>query len=530
MSATPAPRAAADPLRFATSLVWILGFAWAVLPLAPALARGEIPGGPYTDLYPSVWGLGWFIGHQPGLPTWVSGLAAPEGMPFYYSSPLHGWAGWPVAAWVGDPLRGAVAAYVATLVAARAATVIVAFYALRALGYQGRGAIAGALVYGASPYFHGFAVEGIVEGTDGWALALWVWAVARERRLGAVLAFVVCVVSSWYLGMVACALALAWGVTRRTAWLSLGVGLVLVSPFVWMFHRAAPGAEPLASAVRIAMGAPLAVRLPWFMGADGFAVTTWIGLSIPLLALPSVRRHPGLFALAVGLFVLSTGRGPWYDLPILADVRFPYRWHAGTLACLAPLVAATVDRFGRGWLALVPLVEAAALAPIPLVAPGAPADVPVLYDRVEGPVLLELPGPVALPPGQINLSRPRARYLLYAQLRHGAGSPWAPDFNGLAVARGAPWLDAFAAYDPVWRGGHPGATEHPPLDLAAARAAGVTQVMVHRDQLGADADALVAALEAAGADVEAREGKLVLLRVGAAPESAAGTQASPAGQ
>ena len=499
--------------RGAAGLAWVLGFAWAILPLVPALARGELPGSPYTDLYPSVWGLGWFIGQQPGLPTWVSSLGVPEGLPLYFSSPLHGWAGWPIAALVGDPLRGAVLAYVSTLVLARAATVIAAFHALRALGYQGRGAVAGALVYGASPYFHGFAVEGIIEGTDGWALALWVWGVARGHRVGSVLAFVVCVLSSWYLGMVACALALAWGGRRRAAWMSLVVGLVLASPFVWLFHRAAPGAGPLPAAVRVAMGAPLGVRAPWLLGTDGFALNTWIGLTIPLLALPAARRQPGLLLAAIGCFVLSTGRGPWYSLPVLADVRFPYRWHAGTLACLAPLVAATVDSYGRRWLALLPFVEAAALSPIPLPLPGAPAEVPVLYERVRGPVLLEVPGPVALPPGRINLSRPRARYLLYAQLRHGAGSPWAPDFNGLGAARGTPWLDTFAAYDPVWRSAHAAAPAHPSLDLAGARVAGVTEVMVHLDQVGVEAAALLAALDAAGATVEAREGKLVLLRV-----------------
>lgn len=510
MSTGPAPGVGG---RGALAAAWLLGVLWAAVPLIPALLRGELPGGRYTDLYPSVWGLGWFMAHQPGLPTWIDRLAAPDGMPFYFSAPLHGWPGWPFAVLIGDPLRGAVVAYVATLILARGATVLVSFYALRALGYAGGGALAGALVYGASPYFHGFSAEGIIEGTDGWALALWVWMVARERRLAAVGAFALCVVSSWYLGMVACALALAWGWWRRVAWASLVGGLVLASPFVWAFLHAAPGAAPLPDDVRIAMGAPLAIRAPWWRADTGFALNTWIGLSIPVLALLSVRRHPGPGALALVCFLLSTGWGPWYDLPVFASVRFPYRWHAGTLACLAPLVAATVERSGRSWLALLPFVEAALLSPIPLVLPGAPTDVPAIYTQVRGPILLDVPGPVALPPGEINLSRPRARYLLYAQLQHGAASPWVSDFNGIAASPSASWLEAVAAYDRVWRGAHPDAPVHPPIDLVAARAAGVTQVMVHLDELGAEGGAFVAALKAAGAHPEAEEGRLALFRL-----------------
>ena len=29
-------------------------------------------------------------------------------------------------------------------------------------------------------FFHGYAVEGIVEGTDGWTLALWAWALGAN--------------------------------------------------------------------------------------------------------------------------------------------------------------------------------------------------------------------------------------------------------------------------------------------------------------------------------------------------------------
>lgn len=496
------PREGGGPLL----ALLILAPAWAILPLLPALWKGDIPGSRFTDLYPSVWGLGWFAAQQPGLPTWTTALAAPAGMPFYYSSPLHGWAGTPLV-----HVGGAVLAYVVTLVGARIATVVCAYGALRALGAGGWGALAGALVYGASPFFQGYAVEGIVEGTDGWALPLWVWAVASGRRLLAAPAFLLVVASSWYLAMVGCLVAVGWGIRRRLAWGSAGAGLLLAAPLLYAFTRAAGGATPLPDAIRAAMGAPLTIRSPGVLpGENIFALTTWVGLTTALLALASARRHPGWALGAVVCFVLSTGLGPWYHLPVLASVRFPYRWHAGTLWCLAPLVAASVDAWRRPWLAMLPFLEGLLLSPIEPVLPSAPADVPALYDRVRGPLLLEVPGPVALPPGTVNPSRPRARYLLYDQLHHGAASPWAPDFNGISAAAGAPWLATFARWDPV---AQPGAATPEAPDVWAARAAGVTQIMVHRGDLGGRAEGFEAALTAAGAELEGQEGSLALYRL-----------------
>lgn len=467
-----------------------LATAWALGPCLPPLLRGEIPGAPWTDLYPSVWGLGWFAASWPGFPLHAASLNAPEGMPFYYSSPLHGWLGGPLVA-----IGGVAFAYTVTLLAARFFTVAVAGFALRALGLGPLGALGGALIYGAAPFFQGYAVEGIVEGTDGWALPLWAWAVARDRRVAAALALALAVAASWYLGMVVCLLAAGWGLGRRAAWVSLA-GLGLAAPLLWAFLGAASGTSPLPDDVRAAMGAPLRVAAPgWSEGVNPFALNAWIGFGAPMLALFGLtepRRRPWLLALAA-CAVLSLGVGPWYELPVLRSVRFPYRWHAGTLFALAVLAGAGLDRLQRPWLVVLPLLESWLLSPVEPLLPGAPAGVPALYDRVHGPILLEVPGPLALPPGQVNLSRPRARYLLYYQLHHGAASPWAPDFNGVAATPAAPWLDPFVTWDPLAR------REPLPLDLAAARAAGVTELMVHHDELRRHAAPFEAALEAAGA-------------------------------
>ncbi len=485
------------------SLAFALAAAWAVLPALPALARGELLGSPFTDLYPSVWGLAWFAGQQPGLPTTTTALAAPGGMPFYYSSPLHGWAG-TVPFWLG----GAAFAYNLTLLMARFATVAVSFGCFRAGGLGIPGALAAAAVYGASPYFHGYAVEGIVEGTDGWTLPLWAWTVLRKERAASVATFALVVISSWYLGMVACLLAVCWGLRTRLAWQSMLGGLLLASPFLLLFVKGFSAAAPLPDGIRAAMGMPLELVPPGVLaGFNPFAITTFVGLSTLVLALRAGRERPWFLLGALICAVLSLGRGPWYDLPVLEAVRFPYRWHAGTLFCLAPLVGLAVDRIGKPWLALLPVVEGLLLSRVEPVLPGAPADVPTIYDNVRGPMLLEVPGPVSMPPGEVNRSRPRARYLLYYQAFHGAASPWAPDFNGVAATLPAPWLASFASWDPLMK-----STAVPP-DLEGAKAAGVTQILVHRDELGGNADAFEHALREAGAQQEAREGDMVLFRL-----------------
>lgn len=479
--------------------VGLLALAWALGPLLPALLRGEIPGQPWTDLYPSVWGMAVLAEAWPALPTHTDWLGAPAGIGFWYSSPLHGWLGAPLTR-----LAGAPTAYTATLVAARAATVMVAFGCFRTgLGFSG--ALGAAFAYGASPFFHGYAVEGIVEGTDGWTLPLWVWALRRERPGLAGLAFGLVLWSSWYLGMVACALAAAWGFFRRSAWVSAAIGLLVAAPALYAFLGAFDAA-PLDPALRRAMGAPLGWRRPGFTaGVQPFALNTWLGLSLPTLALLSARRAPLLALGALGTAILSTGWGPWWELPPLAMVRFPYRWHAGSLLLLAALAGLSLDRWPRLW--WLPWLEGFCLSPIEPILPGAPRAQPAIYDRVSGPLLLELPGPVAMPPGELNPSRPRARHWLYGQLAHGAASPWVPDFNGVNPAGEAPWLRGFRSWDRL--------AEGPPEvpDLAAARAAGVSQLLLHRDELR-QLPALEQALRAGGAVELAREGKLVLWGLG----------------
>ncbi len=462
--------------RAGVAAAWLLALAWGVLPALGPLVRGELIGQPFTDLYPAVWGLDWFVSQQPGLPSWCDRLAAPAGMPFAYSSPLHGWAAWPLHA-----LFGLTVAWNGTVLAARVATVLVAWWAGRCWGLSERGALVAAAVFGAAPFFQGYAVEGIVEGTDGWTLALFLGAVAARKPTLAVAGFALSVASSWYVAAVACVLALCLG---PWAWAAAAGGLVLAAPLLWTFLGAFPGGAPLDPAVRAAMGASVGLSPPGLReGLNPFAMTTWTGLVAPVLGLVALwhrvraRRVAGALALCA---LLSFGVGPVYELPLFSSIRFPYRFHAGTLAALALLAGWGAERWRWGaWLAPLIVLEGLLLGPIEPLLPGAPAEVPALYEGLDGEVLLDLPGPVALPPGERNPSRPRARWFLYAQAAHGLASPWAPDFNSVGAVGREQGLEAARALDPLLRQPVPERLDLPPW---------IDHVVVHHRELRTRSD------------------------------------------
>ena len=86
-----------------------------------------------------------------------------------------------------------------------------------------------AAAVGCSAVFQGYAVEGIVEGTDGWPLALWAWAVGRERWGWSAVSVALCIVCSWYLGAVACLLVVLSTLKDRRALAGL-LGVALAAP------------------------------------------------------------------------------------------------------------------------------------------------------------------------------------------------------------------------------------------------------------------------------------------------------------
>ena len=468
--------------------ICLLAVAWSVGPAIPAWLDGALLGHGQTDLYPSVWGMWAFSKAQPGLPGHTPLLGFPEGMGFYYSSPLKGWLATLLLPWCD-----LVTTWNLLVVGARLATVLTTFAAARAWGFSTRGALAAAAVYGCSPFFQGYAVEGIAEGTDGWTLALWAWSIGAKRFRFSAIALALTLVSSWYLGMVGLLLTvLAMTHDRRAAWGLLGV--FLAAPALVQFMGAFPGTSPLDPAVRAAMGASLAIPSPgWHDGLQPFAMNTYTGFIVLAAALSSRTRWTAVAAVPA---FLSMGIGPLYDLPVAELVRFPYRWHAATLMLLAPAVAIAAERWRWGML-LPPLIvlEGLLLSPIEPIIPGASADIPPYVDAIDGPVL-EIPGPVAMPPGIVNPSRARARYLLYHQTQHGQPSPWVPDFNSVGVGSsdGAQLLRALDGLDPLT--GAPVSAE-PPWQALAER--GVYQVVIHPLLIGERRSAAAAqSLEAQG--------------------------------
>jgi hypothetical protein len=487
-------------------------------PLLPALLRGEILGHPYTDLFPSVWGLGWFAAGQPGFPLHADSLGWPEGSSFYYSSPIHGYLATPLLA-LG---LGLGTSYNLLLLGARVASVLLGFAWLRAEGLGARGALAGAALYACAPFFHGYAVEGIVEGCDGWTLPLWGLLLARRRPLAATLAFFLVVLSSWYLGAAALLVAVARTPARPLALPTALGGCLLALPAFLAFSAAFPEASPLPDEVRAAMGSSLIVPRPGLRaGLDPFAKTSYLGWLAGGLFLLGLRRRPLLAVGAMLAWGLSLGVGPWYALPGLEMLRFPYRLVAATLFLAAPVVAEAVDRL-PAWASPAGLLIAAEgllLSPVEPIVPGTDPSVPAIYASVRATTLLEVPGPVAMPPGEVNLSRPRARYLLYDQHAHGAASPWRFDFNGVSASVQAPWLLGWMALDPLCRASaerpSPCGLQGEEPDVEALRRAGVEQVMLHGRELGSDATRLARRrLEEGGATLVAREADLLLYELG----------------
>ena len=469
-----------------------LALIWGVGPALPALWAGEIIGQPFTDLYPSLWGLDWFAQHQPGLPIHADEIGWPTGQGFYFSSPIHGWLACPLL-----PVLGLAHTYNLLILLSRVASVLLTFGWLRAEGLGRRGALAGAALFGCAPFFHGYAVEGIMEGTNAWTLPLWGWLAARRRVMPASLAFLGVVISSWYLGLAGLLVAGVRLVDRRAAAVSALLGLALAIPFWLLFTGAFPAGGPLEPTVRAAMGTQVTLPRPGVLaGLNPFAKTSYLGWTATALFALGARKRPLLASGCVAAWVLSLGVGPWYHLPGLELVRFPYRLVAASLFLGALIIGPVVDRSRAGYgLAILLALEGWLLAPVEPILPAAPAEIPAAYRQVDPTVLLEVPGPLAFPPGVVNHSRPRARYLLYFQRSHGAASPWSLDFNGLAPQLGPSPLDAWRALDPLW----PGATEQMP-DPTALIQIGILQVMVHPDLLRrATAEALRAHLLRRGA-------------------------------
>ena len=465
--------------------VLILSLFWALIPMLPALLSGGAAGSPHTDLYPSIWGLWAFWSPLSELDS-TGLLNHPEGMGWFPSSPIKTLLAGPLLIFLSPA-----GVHNLLLFAARFAGPLMSYHAARAWGLRETGALTVAAGFGCAAFFHGYAVEGIIEGTDGWTLALWAWAAGRKKRAWMALSLGLCIISSWYLGAACCLLALIASIhERERAWSFLGI--VAAAPIIYLFGQAFSGMSPIPDEVRLAMSAKAGLSLPNWLGAENpFAMNNYIGWALMGAALLS-RRKVLLWALLPML--LSTGWSLIYSLPVLELMRFPYRWHAATLLIISFAAAHFADQKNIRWLPWLIALEGLALSPVNAVIPGASAETPQIYTAVDGPVL-DIPGPFAMPPGEINPSRTRARRFLFAQTQHHQPIAWAPDFNSMQVSEQSE-LDVWRSWDPL----HKGPARSPKMeDIHKLKAMGVRYIVVHRDWLGKNrAGRLSKALETLG--------------------------------
>jgi len=433
-----------------------------------------------------VWGLEWFGANVSSIvPTHATDIGAPDGVPFYYSSPLLGW----LHALLG-PVFGLRLSFAFGIMLARIATVLCAYGAARSLELKPTTSLIMAAVYGCSPYFHGFAVEGIIEGTNGWTLPLWVWMSQGKRWFAAVFAAALVVLSSWYLALCGVLIACALLPFRWRASATFFAGVALSSPAIWLFFSTFTGGSPLDPGIRASMGANLSLfPTPGSMaGLSYSAKTTWIGWVAGGLALLSVKRHPRWAIGALLAFILSLGWGPLYSLPLWRVVRFPYRIHAITLLAIGFLASKAVEMLATThpnrltWLA--PALAAAItleglfLSPVEPIIPGSSAEVPSHFRDLRGQNVLSMPGPVAMPPGVINPSRRRAQYLLYWPAVAQTRTPWIPDFNGVGIQQSeSEVLEKFRSWDHLINGSMQALTIDDFDELSIA------SVVIHLDHL-----------------------------------------------
>lgn len=443
---------------------------WAFVPAIPTLLDGGLLGSPYTDLYPSVWSVWAPWAAHTDIPT-TDLLNYPNGSGWYPNSVIKSLLAGPLlmflpVGWVYNTL----------LLASRFATPLCSYFAGRAWGLKHAGAMVFAAGFGCTPMLHGFAIEGISEGTDAWTLALWAWAAGRQKPVAMALFLAVTTLSNWYFGAVCCLLTVIGGFYDRKILLSFA-GLGLVLPFVLTFGSAFPTESIIPADVRYEMGFSWGIEKPnWMTPPNPFAKSNYIGWVLAGSALLS-RKKWLLWSLVP--FVLSTG-WPWlYEIPIVERIRFPYRWHLATVAFISLAAGFYADRKNWTWLGWIIALEGILLSGVDVMFPHSSMQVPVIYQKIDLPVL-DIPGPVAFSPGETNPSRPRAKYFLYAQTQHQQPIPWALDFNGLTTVD-SDWATPWLGWDPVAKMPRVAITND---DIAYLQEIKVGYILIHVEELG----------------------------------------------
>ena len=392
----------------------------------PALWQGGIAGSPYTDLYPSIWSL-WATEDWWG--QWRTGwLNTPDGQNWYPSTLLLGTAIIPLKSLV--PIG---TLYNWLMIGSRCLGCFSFYLAGRAWGSSHFSGLLFMVVVSMSPMIHGFAVEGIIEGTQIWPLGFWLWSIHRSSTKLSIFFGCLIILSNWYWACI-------WGilqtirVTKQSSEAPLLIGPILLTSPWWFGFLGQGTTDPISSDVLRMMGFQFGFPTPhWLTSANPFAQSNYIGWVLIFWSLMIIRRkstHKPLFIVGLG-FVLSLGLSWMQSFPILSAIRFPYRLHLMTLIGLVLWIGCNTKWRSqhRKWIWLI-LLEQILCPSIDALIPISQAHFPEYVAMIDGPIL-EVPGPLNRPPGVIDPSKPRSRYLFYYQTEYAQPSGWRFSFNGL---------------------------------------------------------------------------------------------------
>ena len=394
--------------------------------MLPALIDGQIAGSPLTDLYPSIWSLwateGWWFNWQ------TNWLNSPTGQQWTPSCIVLGTLIIPL-----KPFISMASLYNTLILISRLLGCISFYMAGKAFGRTHTSGMLWMLVVAMSPMIHGFAVEGIVEGTQIWPLGFWLWSLKMKSPKATIAFAGLIILSNWYW-------ACTWGIIqclrlwKKPEELNLLILPIFLTAPLWASFLYQNNSYPIHSDVLRAMGFRFVLPTPNFLSpSNPFAHSTYVGWVLTGWVLWIWKNHTvktGLQLVVVG-FVLSIGMSWMQYFPVLSSIRFPYRLHLLTLIGLCIWIGANVSegRSNRMILWLI-LLEQMTLSPIDWIIPSASSEYPDYTSKIDGPVL-EIPGPLVRAPGTINPSKPRLRYLLYNQTKHAQPSGWKLGFNGL---------------------------------------------------------------------------------------------------
>jgi hypothetical protein len=405
-----------------------------------ALLSGDIVGSRFTDLYPSVWSL-WATESWWG--TWTNQWANyPEGQPWSPSTLIWGTAIIPLKEWL--PIH---TLYNTSLAFNRILGCLSFYMAGKAFGKQHSSGLLWMVTIAMNPLIHGFAVEGIFEGTQLWPLGFWIWAVHTHHYRSATLFGSFILLTNWYWSLCWGLLGVVLGRKESPIWKSMGLSILLCSPWIWHFTQIANSTVSITPELYRAMGFQFGIPVPnLFTPTNPFSQSNYIGwivVGIYGYSMFHKQHRQSILIVAMG-FILSLGLSFLQDFPIIGSMRFPYRLHLLTLIGICIGYSTQQLHFTK-WIAFGIVLEFTLLSSIDLNIPKSPSSMPEYVSQITGPIL-ELPGPLNRQLGTINPSKPRMRYLQYYQTKHQMPSGWGLDFNGLVKSNGC--FSGTAVLDP----------------------------------------------------------------------------------